>query len=32
MFPPLCISEIEDPGEAEYTSLLAELWVMMFGS
>lgn len=32
MFPPLCISEITDTEDAEYTSFFAELWEMVFGS
>ncbi len=32
MFPPLCISEITDTEDAEYTSLFGELWETIFGS
>ncbi len=32
MFPPLCLYEIENTEEAEYTSFLAELWEAIFGS
>jgi stage II sporulation protein R len=31
MFPPLCISEITDTQDYEYTSFLAELWEAIFG-
>lgn len=32
MFPPLCISEIADTDDTEYTSFFAELWETVFGS
>lgn len=32
MFPPLCISEITDTDDAEYTSFFAEMWETIFGS
>jgi stage II sporulation protein R len=31
MFPPLCISEISDGEDYEYTSWFAELWSAIFG-
>jgi stage II sporulation protein R len=31
MFPPLCISEISDTEDYEYTSFFAELWKSIFG-
>lgn len=31
MFPPLCISEITDTEDYEYTSFFAELWEAIFG-
>jgi stage II sporulation protein R len=31
MFPPLCISEITDAKDYEYTSFFAELWEAIFG-
>lgn len=32
MFPPLCISEITETDDIEYTSLFGELWDSIFGS